>query len=132
MPNFVPIRPAVWISIEKTHTDIALYVLDGYGNFWATIGKMDYYFQHLVTLTESFTFFRVAHSSSSSATSSSTLSAHLASFRRYFDIEHTLTIPYHVLSGNISSTDYIVVGVSTGPDAIEKIVHYADSSALIG
>ena len=33
MPNFVPIRPAVWISIENRHThrqtDIALYVLDG-------------------------------------------------------------------------------------------------------
>ena len=32
MPNFIPIRPAVWISIENRHThkhtDIALYVLD--------------------------------------------------------------------------------------------------------
>ena len=32
MPNFVPIRPAVWISIENRQTDrqtdIALYVLD--------------------------------------------------------------------------------------------------------
>ena len=32
MPNFIPIRPAVWISIQNKqthrHTDIALYVLE--------------------------------------------------------------------------------------------------------
>ena len=28
VPNFILIRPAVWISIENRHTDIALYVLD--------------------------------------------------------------------------------------------------------
>ena len=32
VPNFIPIRPAVWISIENRHTDrhkhIALYILD--------------------------------------------------------------------------------------------------------
>ena len=30
MPNFVLICPDVWISIENTHTHIALYVLEDY------------------------------------------------------------------------------------------------------